>query len=78
MNPKILFLLLLVPFLQGCWNADNAREIHFGDVTIGKQMIDLKLALEEGAITDDEHAQLKQALLSLVSSCGSGDSDSDD
>ena len=78
MKPKMLFLVALVPFLQGCWNADNAKEIHFGDVTIGKQMIDLKQALEEGAITEDEHAQLKQALMSLVSSCGSGDSDSDD
>jgi hypothetical protein len=75
MNLKPLILIVLAPFLQGCWNADNAREIHFGDVSIGRQMIDLKQALEEGAITVDEHAQLKQALMSFDMSCDSEDSD---
>jgi hypothetical protein len=72
---KPLIFAALLPLLQGCWNTDNAKEIHFGDVSIGKQMIDLKQALEAGAVTVDEHARLKQALMSLDSLCESEDID---
>jgi len=62
----IVGALLLLP---GCWNVDNAKNIRFGGVSIGQQMIDLKRALEESAITPDEHTELKQALMSLNSLC---------
>jgi hypothetical protein len=66
---KWLVLPFVLLFLPGCWNSDNAKHIHFGDVSIGQQMIDLKRALEENAITADEHIELKEALMSLQSVC---------
>jgi len=61
--------ILGVVVLAGCWNSDNARNIELGDVSIGQQMIDLKRALDENAISADEYAELKGALMSLQSAC---------
>jgi len=61
--------ILSVVALAGCWNSDNARNIELGDVSIGQQMIDLKRALDEDAISADEYAKLKGALMSLQSAC---------
>ncbi len=74
MIQKFLIVVCALAFLPGCWNVDNAKSNRFGDVSIGQQMIDLKRAFEENAISVDEHAELKQALMSLSSLCGDPDS----
>ncbi|MCZ6709200.1 MAG: hypothetical protein O7G86_16495 [Gammaproteobacteria bacterium] len=75
MIPKYLVIACALVLLSGCGNIDNAQSIRLGDVSVGQQMIDLKRALEEDAITADEHAELKQALMSLSSLCGDPDND---
>ncbi|MFP6814457.1 MAG: hypothetical protein VB949_02145 [Pseudomonadales bacterium] len=72
---KCLVIACAAALLSGCGNIDNAQSIRLGDVSVGQQMIDLKRALEEDAITADEHAELKQALMSLSSLCGDGGED---
>ena len=72
---RVYVLLCGMALLSGCGNIDNAQSIRLGDVSVGQQMIDLKRALEEDAITADEHAELKQALMSLSSLCGDGGED---
>ncbi|MCC5888578.1 MAG: hypothetical protein JJT88_19245 [Gammaproteobacteria bacterium] len=56
--------------LAGCWNENVATNVRMGDVSIGQQMIDLARALEQGAIDAEEHARLKQGLMSLSELCG--------
>ena len=75
MIQRLYAIPVLLLFLSGCWNIENDEHVRFGDVSIGQQMIDLKRALEESAITADEHAELKQALMSISSLCESDDSD---
>ena len=75
MIPNYLLIAGALVLLSGCGNIDNAQSVRFGDVSVGQQMIDLKRALEEDAITADEHAELKQALMSLSSLCGERDED---
>ena len=72
---KCLAVVGALIFLPGCWNSDNAKHLRLGDVSIGQQMIDLKSALDEGAITAEEHAELKGALMSLSSLCEGLDSE---
>lgn len=59
-------ILLLAILSSGCWNADYAREIDFGDISIGVQLMDLKRALDEEAITPDEYATIKQAIIDAL------------
>lgn len=57
--------------LSGCWNGDSGVRIHLGDVSIGQQMIDLKRALDEGAVSAEEYESLKQELMNLGAMCRS-------
>ena len=66
---KYLILLTVSLLLSGCFNADNAREIDQGSVSLGQQMIDLKVALDQDAISDEEYAKLKEVVMSVNSSC---------
>jgi hypothetical protein len=43
--------------------------VRLGDVSVGQQLIDLKAALDEGAITAEEFAETKAALLALNALC---------
>lgn len=52
----------------GCWNGGN-NSVHLGNVSIGQQMIDLKAALEQQAITQEEYDRLKNALMVLDQAC---------
>ena len=54
----------------GCWNGNGSnRSIHLGNVSIGQQMIDLKAALEQEAITQAEYERLRKALMALDEAC---------
>jgi len=67
---KYLTLLTVSLLLSGCNNTDNAKEIDLGSVSLGQQMIDLKVALDQDAISNEEYAKLKEIVMSVNSSCG--------
>jgi hypothetical protein len=66
---KALPLAASLLLAGGCWNGDN-DSINLGNVSLGQQMIDLKAALEQGAISRAEYDRLKGTLLSIDSVCG--------
>jgi hypothetical protein len=70
--PLLAAALLLV---AGCFNSPENSSVHFGDVSIGAQLIDLKSAFEQGAIDQAEYDALKQAIMALAEGCGSGGGD---
>ena len=51
--------------MAGCWNGRAA--INFGDKSLGEQLIDLKKAMDEGAISEEEFVKTKADMLALVS-----------
>ncbi len=63
---KILTISALILLLGGCW---NGTAISLGDASLGQQLIDLKRALDEGAINEEEFEQTKADLLDLVKHC---------
>ena len=66
MKPVALLGVLL--FMAGCWNGGNTA-VSWGDVSVGQQLIDLKLALDADALTEAEYEQTKAALLSIPAIC---------
>ncbi len=66
---KMVPMVLALSTLGGCWNGGN-DSIDLGDVSIGRQMMDLKKALDQEAITQDEYEQLKQALMTIATATG--------
>ena len=63
-------LILLSVALSGCWNGDVSN-IRLADISLGQQLIDLKRALEEEAISDDEYEAAREKLISLYAICES-------
>ncbi|TVS18653.1 MAG: hypothetical protein EA417_02640 [Gammaproteobacteria bacterium] len=72
---KMVWMLPVLLALTGCWNENWANNVRLGDVSIGQQMIDLQRAREAGAIDDEEHARLREALMSLTEVCGKPQND---
>jgi len=66
---KLISYLVAVLFMAGCWNGGNTA-VSWGDVSVGQQLIDLKLALEAEALTQTEYEEVKAALLSMPALCG--------
>jgi hypothetical protein len=66
---KMLWILAVALLLGGCWNGGN-QNIRLGDVSLGQQLIDLKTALDQGAVTESEYQQLRTSLISLHAGCG--------
>jgi hypothetical protein len=74
-RPLVLSVLLLS--VAGCWNSPQATtNYHFGDVSLGQQLIDLRRALDDDALTNAEYEQAKAALLALYERCGARSSES--
>ena len=63
---RTLAMIALLVGLTGCWNEPRNISIRFGDVSLGQQMIDLKRAFEEQALTEEEYEQARAALLEMV------------
>ena len=57
-------LLLSTVGLTGCWNGDVSN-IRLADISLGQQLIDLKRALEEEAISQAEYDGAKEKLKRL-------------
>jgi len=60
---KIIFLLLLSCFLSACGGGGAHVKSEVTTVSKGQQLIDLKKAADEGALTPDEYAKEKQRVL---------------
>lgn len=59
----ILSGLLCVPLLvSGCVGVSSSRD-YTSHPTLGQELLDLKKALDENAINEEEYGTLKQAIL---------------
>ena len=56
---------MLLFCLGGCVNEAN-NILNLGSVSLGQQLIDLKQALDEGAMTEAEYEQAKRSILAFV------------
>ena len=63
-----IILILATGGLTGCWNGDVSN-IRLADISLGQQLIDLKRALEEDAISQEEYDAAKEKLISLYAIC---------
>ena len=63
-----LILVTLLVLLGGCFNGGNSN-ISLGDVSLGQQLIDLQRALDEGAISEDEYEEAREALMAAMDLC---------
>ncbi len=68
MHLKSISTILLCLALSGCWNGENVH-VSLGDVSLGQQLTDLKSALDQGALTDEEYRATKKTLLALNTLC---------
>ncbi len=66
MRAALILMACLVAV--GCWNGENVQ-VRLGDVSIGRQLIDLKAALDQGAMTKAEYDRVRILLLSLGQVC---------
>ena len=74
---KSLVCALLLLMLSGCWNGETIS-VSLGDVSLGQQLMDLKTALDAGALTQTEYVDLKAKLLSLTDLCKTSSDESGD
>jgi hypothetical protein len=63
-----IVLVACLALLAGCFNGGNTN-ISLGDVSLGQQLIDLKRALDEGAITEDEYEDAREQLMASMNLC---------
>jgi len=68
MKRKKFVIIICCLALTGCWNGGNTH-VSLGDVSLGQQLLDLKSALDGGAISQQEFDETKQTLLALNSLC---------
>lgn len=74
MTIRTALLVAVICILSGCWNGDNPH-ISLGSVSIGRQMMDLKAALESGSMSQIEYDETKKTLLSINVVCAATDED---
>lgn len=65
MKKKIFIAVVLVSFMYGCvFSIDPVDRVE-QNTSVGQELIDLKKALDEGAITENEYFTLKQKIMEL-------------
>ena len=65
---RLVIFVSLCVLMSACWNGENMN-VRLGDISLGQQLIDLKRALDEGAIETAEYEQAKERLLALHALC---------
>lgn len=63
MKRKILACIFLAIFLCGCVGGLNTGDENFVRPSVGQELIDLKEALDDGAVTEKEYSDLKQRIM---------------
>lgn len=76
MKLRFVVVVLMLLAVGGCWNGGNTH-VQFGDVSIGQQLVDLKAAMDDGAITAQEFEAAKATLLALNSLCENTEADAE-
>ena len=74
---KLLLPIAIVLLLSSCIQENNPRNLRMGDVTLGQQLIDLKRALKEDAVTESEYEMIKANLVNAASMCDAAEEDDD-
>lgn len=74
---RIVIPGLAVLALGGCWNGENVN-VRLGDVSLGRQLMDLKAARDAGVIDDEEYARLRSAMIEISQACGNDREDAAD
>lgn len=74
MHLKTLAIAITLLLVGGCWNGQNTS-VNLGSVSLGQQLIDLKRALDEDAMTQEEYEKTKQTLLKLNNLCENTDAE---
>ncbi|MEM9621073.1 MAG: SHOCT domain-containing protein [Pseudomonadota bacterium] len=69
---KAVSIIVMTLMLSACWNGENVH-VQLGDVSFGQQLIDLKRALDEDAISEREYERAKARLLDMASLCEDAD-----
>lgn len=75
---KLVILAAMVVCLSSCVQENNPRNLRLGNITIGQQLIDLKEALDKGAVSESEYNQIKENLVSASSMCAAAEQDDDE
>jgi hypothetical protein len=60
---KILAFIFLALFLCGCVGGLNTGDANVVQPSVGQELIDLKEALDTGAVTQEEYSDLKQKIM---------------
>jgi len=60
---KILTCIVLAVFLCGCIGGFHTAEQSVVQPTVGQELIDLKKALDNVAVTEKEYSELKQKIM---------------
>ena len=68
-------LLLLVLLMSACVQENNPRTVALGDVSVGQQLIDLKLALDARAISKEEYEAVKEDVIASAKFCAPEEDD---
>ena len=63
--------------LTSCIQENNPRNLAMGDVSLGQQLIDLKRARAEEAITESEYVEMKAHLVNAASMCAAAEQEED-
>ena len=66
MPVRSLALVALTVMLTGCFNDQKSWDIELGDVSLGEQLIDLKRAQEQGALSAAEYREIKARLMDML------------
>ncbi|MCR9259303.1 MAG: hypothetical protein NXH95_06245 [Pseudomonadaceae bacterium] len=74
---KLLLPIAVVLLMTSCIQENNPRNLRMGDVTLGQQLIDLKLAFEADAVTESEYETIKANLVNAASMCEAAEQEDD-
>ncbi len=74
---KLLLPIAVVLLLSSCIQENNPRNLRMGDVSLGQQLIDLKRALEEDAVTASDYETMKANLVNAASMCDAAEEEDD-
>lgn len=73
-SARTLLLASVLVLAAGCWNGD-VTNVRLGDVSLGTQLIDLKRALEEDAISPEEYGAAREKLIAAYAICEAAEDD---
>lgn len=74
----VLLLAGTLLLSSGCFNDSHGTNINLGTVSLGQQLMDLKTARDEEAISDAEFRKLRRKIINAIDAIELEDDDDDD